>query len=110
MMERFNQTLLNMLGTLEDRQKDDWRSFLAPLVHCAYNATKHESTGYSPYFLMFGRHPRLAVDAYLGLNSPDSPSFSSKEHYATKLKTRLEFAYKIASREAEKSAEQYKTR
>ena len=109
MVERFNQTLLNMLGTLEDRQKDDWRSFVAPLVH-SYNATKHESTGYSPYFLMFGRHPRLAVDAYLGLNSPDSPSFSSKEHYATKLKKRLEFAYKIASREAEKSAEQYKTR
>ena len=85
MVERFNQTLLNMLGTLEDRQKDDWRSFVAPLVH-SYNATKHESTGYSPYFLMFGRHPRLAVDAYLGLNSPDSPSFSSKEHYAAKLK------------------------
>lgn len=59
---------------------------------------------------MFGRHPRLAVDAYLGLNLPDSPSFSSKEHYATKLKKRLEFAYKVASREAEKSAELYKTR
>ena len=40
-VERFNQTLLNMLGTLEDRQKDDWRSFVAPLVH-------------SPYFLMLG--------------------------------------------------------
>ena len=65
MVERFNQTLLNMLGTLEDRQKEDWKSFVAPLVH-AYNATKHDSTGFSPYFLMFGRHPRLAVDAFLG--------------------------------------------
>ncbi|MCG8034660.1 MAG: DDE-type integrase/transposase/recombinase, partial [Candidatus Thiodiazotropha taylori] len=102
MVERFNQTLLKMLGTLEEDQKADWKSYVAPLVH-AYNATKHDSTGYSPYFLMFGRHPRLAVDAYLGLSSED-PKISDKEHYATKLRKRLQFAYKTASREAEKSA------
>ena len=49
MVERFNQTLLNMLGTLEDHKKDDWKSYFAPLVH-SYNATKHPSTGYSPIF------------------------------------------------------------
>ena len=38
MVERFNQTLLNMLGTLEDHKKDDWKSYVAPLVH-SYNAT-----------------------------------------------------------------------
>ena len=107
MTERFNQTLLNMLGTLESHQKDDWRSYVAPLVH-SYNATRHDSTGYSPYFLMFGRHPRLAVDAYLGLNSSEEPGSPSREHYATKLKKRLQFAYKVASKEAEKSAEQHK--
>ena len=57
---------------------------------------------------MFGRHPRLAVDAYLGLKSPESPLVSFKKHYATKLKKRLEFAYKIASKEAHKSAERNK--
>lgn len=90
-----------MLGTLKDHQKQDWKSYVAPLVH-SYNATRHDSTGYSPFFLMFGRHPRLAVDAYLGIESPESPSVFSKEHYATKLKKRLEFAYKIASGEAKK--------
>ena len=101
MVERFSHTLLNMLGTLEDHKKEDWKSYVAPLVH-SYNATRHDSTGYSPYFLMFGRHPRLAVDAYLGLNNPESSSILSKEHYATKLKKRLEFAYQVASKEAEK--------
>ena len=106
MVERFNHTLLNMLGTLEEHQKDDWKSYVAPLTH-AYNAAKHDSTGFSPFFLMFGRHPRLAVDAYLGLNSQEQ-SISSKEHYVTKLKKRLQFAYKVASNEAEKSAERHK--
>ena len=49
MVERFNQTLLKMLGTLEDHQKQDWKSYVAPLVH-AYNATRHDSTGFSPSF------------------------------------------------------------
>ena len=88
MVERFNQTLLKMLGTLEEHQKHDWKLFVAPLVH-SYNATRHDSTGYSPFFLMFGRHPRLAVDAYLGLSSPEESEILPKEHYVTKLKKRL---------------------
>ena len=35
---------------------------------------------------MFGRHPRLAADAYLGLSAQDIPEVKSKENYATKLK------------------------
>ena len=30
MIERFNQMLLNMLGTLKEHQKHDWKSFVAP--------------------------------------------------------------------------------
>ena len=108
MVERFNQTLLNMLGTLEDHKKEDWKSYVAPLVH-SYNATKHPSTGYSPYFLMFGRHPRLAVDAYLGISKPEEYEIVSQDHYATKLKKRLQFAYKVASKEAEKSSQRHKS-
>ena len=59
--ERFNSTLLNMMGTLEPVKKLDWKSHIGPLVH-AYNCTKHDTTGYAPYFLMFGRHPRIPVD------------------------------------------------
>ncbi len=63
--ERMNRTLLEMLGTLEPDCKADWKSEVAPLVH-PYNCTRHETTGQSPFQLMFGRQPRLAVDAVLG--------------------------------------------
>ena len=107
-VERFNQTLLQMLGTLDEYQKSDWKAHVPTLVH-AYNATFHDSTGYSPYFLMFGRHPRLAVDAFLGL-SPDTLSSPAQSEYVKKLSDRLHFAYQKAQEAAKKSAAVHKVR
>ena len=106
MTERFNRTLLSMLGTLEDEQKEDWKSYVAPLVH-AYNATRHESTGFAPHYLMFSRFPRLAVDAFLG-NKPQSESAKHASTYVSKLKSRLQFAYNAAAKQAKKRAYQSK--
>ena len=60
--ERFNRTLLNMLGTLENSQKVDWKRYVSSLVY-AYNCTPHESTRVAPFELMFGRKPKLPIDA-----------------------------------------------
>ena len=37
-VERFNQTLLKMLGTLENNQKSDWKSHIPTLVHDSMTA------------------------------------------------------------------------
>lgn len=103
MIKQFSQTLL-IFGTLQEDQKSNWKSFVPTLVH-AYNSTYHDSTGFTPFYLMFGRHPRLAVDGYLGLGPEET---QTQTEYAKKLQSRLDFAYKAAFREAQKNSGRYK--
>ena len=106
--ERFNSTLCNMLGTLSDEEKSDWKSHLGCMTH-AYNCTKHASTTYSPYYLMFGRHPRLPIDVAFGLHKPNCSDNCSKSRYIQKLRRRLNYAHKKASKYPSEQAQKYKT-
>ncbi|KAI5618057.1 hypothetical protein C0J50_22646 [Silurus asotus] len=107
-LERFNRTLLGMLGTLKAQDKTHWKDFVKPLVH-AYNCTKHETTGFTPYELMFGRQPRLPVDLIFNTTvNRDSPKLHSQ--YVQSLKTHLQESYKLAQKNAAKTAERNKVR
>ena len=96
MTERFNKTLISMLKTLDPIQKPCWKEHVTALIH-AYSCTKHKSTQYSPFYLMFGRQPRLPIDVFLGLD----PDYTSSVEL---VKKRLEAAYKAASEAANKAA------
>ena len=106
--ERFNSTLCNMLGTLSEEEKSDWKSYLGCMTH-AYNCTKHASTTYSPYYLMFGRHPRLPIDVEFGLPKSNSGDNSSKSRYIQKLRRRLNYAFQKATKVANQQANKYKS-
>lgn len=107
-MERFNRTLLAMLGTLEQKQKTRWKEHVKPLVH-AYNCTRNKVTGFTPYELMFGRTPRLPVDLAFDLPLRDD-KHTNHSQYIKSLKSRLEESLKIASTNASKSADRNKAR
>ena len=106
MVERFNKTLLGMLGTMTDKQKLNWKEHVSTLTQ-AYNATVHESIGYSPFYLMYGRHPRLAIDAFLRLLDSDSVP-KSRQNYAEQLKARMAEAYKETGKQAARKGRKYK--
>lgn len=99
-VERFNRTLLDLLGMLEEKKKDEWRKYVRPLVH-AYNCTRNDSTGEAPFVLMFGRQPRLPIDLCFGI-SPQGHNPTTHSHYVRELKKRLRHAYQLASSNAEK--------
>ena len=71
------------------------KAHLSSMTH-AYNCTQHPSTTYSPYFLMFGRQPRLPIDFEMGFSIDVLGDSCSKTRYVQKLKQRLNFADKKA--------------
>ena len=60
-VKRMNQTIICMIGKLEEDRKACWSKHLPELL-LAYNATHSTVTGYSPYYLLFSRRPRIPVD------------------------------------------------
>ena len=79
-----------MLGTLTPQQKDDWKSHVPALAH-AYNCTRNATTGFSPYYLLFGRESRLGESGYI-----------------SQLRRRLKFAHNKAKQMANRQQARHK--
>ena len=91
MVERFNRTLLMMLAMFAGKNRDDWDDLL-PAVMMAYRSSVHESTGFSPYRLMFGEECTLPMDIGLPRDQLDT-SESITSPYALWVRDALEGAY-----------------
>lgn len=69
--ERLNRTLTDMLSMYVARDHRDWDAPL-PYVTFAYNSSRHDTAGYSPFYLLFGREPRLPMDTLLPESTPST--------------------------------------
>ena len=89
-VERFNRTLNNMLGKVVAENQKDWDMKL-PFVMAAYRASQHESTGYSPNYLVFGRELRAPLDVVLDLPQ-NRDGAMNYDAYVSELDERLRYA------------------
>ncbi|GFY06098.1 retrovirus-related Pol polyprotein from transposon 412 [Trichonephila clavipes] len=106
MVERFNRTILNNLSLMVSKNQQDWDQKV-PLFLLAYRSAVHETTGYSPSQMLFGRDLRLPCDLLFG-RPPDTPS--SPEEYVQNLQARFEDVHNLARERINLRTEKMKTR
>lgn len=58
--ERLNQTLQRALLKIVEENENQWNKFLDSVLF-AYRTSRQSSTKYSPFYLMYGREPRLPI-------------------------------------------------
>lgn len=71
LVERYNQTLQGMLAKyVSSSTKNDWSSFIDTCVF-AYNTSRHESSKFTPFNLMFGHCATLPIDLDISRTTPE---------------------------------------
>ena len=93
-VERMNQMIIRMISKLEQDRKAHWSEHL-PEMLAAYNGTRSAVTGYSPYFLLFGRKLRMPVDC-LFPTLRESPQQAKMEVSVVAMQKRLKEAFTVA--------------
>ena len=87
-IERYHHTLTEYLK-LYVEEKTEWDEIL-PLAVFSYNSCRNESTGFSPFELLFGRKPRLPSHIY------PKEKFIESDEYLTTLIEDINHLQKIA--------------
>lgn len=81
--ERFHRTLADMLSMYISPDHRNWDTIL-PFVTFAYNTATQKTTGYSPFFLVFGRSPSITFESTF-FYAPVPSEASSQEQYVSRL-------------------------
>ena len=93
LVEHFNRTLIAMLSKTSKKGGRDWDRRL-PYVLFAYRATEQQSTLESPFFLLYGRDPRLPTEA--ALCPEETGRLVNWREYGNELTERMSTAWKQA--------------
>ena len=100
LVERFNRTLIDMLAKTANRNGRDWDEKL-PYVLFAYRATAQESTGESPFRLLYGRDPKLPTED--ALSFPVDRMQVDLSSYKSEVSSNLTEAWKLAQEKIKKA-------
>lgn len=84
LIERYNRTLLSMLSTCAEQSPFHWEDHVQK-VCLAYNTSVQATTGFTPFYLMFGREARLPIDFTFNLPTPATTTAEYASHLADAL-------------------------
>ena len=101
--ERYNQTLGGLLRRYVADNGSDWDKVIPGIV-LAYHSTVHQSTGYSPFYLMHGRHPKAIID----INFPMSEHYRSHRELAYFIENNLKIIRELATKSILDKQKEYK--
>jgi hypothetical protein len=104
-VERVHRSLNMMMAKVVATDQRDWSEKLS-LCAMAYNASRHESTAHSPYFLMHGREAICPLD--LLLDTPQQNFPLNVNEYADELVDRLKSAFRIVTEHQKSQVERMK--
>ena len=79
-VERFNRTLESMLAKVIADHQRDWDEHIQ-IALFAYRTAIHDSKGYTPFLVMFGRSPTLPIDVMLGQGEEQVMSRDCNSHF-----------------------------
>lgn len=86
--ERANRTLEETLRAYVNTKHDDWDTHL-PLIEFAYNNKINASTGFTPFFLNYGVHPRVPADLPRAIQDCPTPTATA---FLTQIRDNLKIA------------------
>ncbi|KAG1062624.1 hypothetical protein G6F62_008005 [Rhizopus arrhizus] len=94
-VERFMLTLRRMILTYTDQAviKTEWDQHLR-ILQFVYNSTQHEGTGFAPFYLVHGRHPKAPL-VNLGDQKIYEHYQSPSQQFTLDLQNRLNLAFEI---------------
>ena len=107
MVERFNQTLLNMSTTYVDEEQKMWDIYL-PLVTAVYRSSVHDSTEYTPNMLMFGREFNLPVHFLVGHPANGPRENTTHVKYVEQLSSKMTEIYQHVRKHFKQNSERQK--
>ena len=109
LVERFNGTLKTMLRRVCEEKPRQWNRFIPALLF-AYRESVQESTGFSPFHLLYGRQVRgpLTILKELWTKEIENEEIKTVYQYVVDLRERLESTCEIVRNELEKNRDRYK--
>ena len=107
--DKFNRTMKFMLKRLCSEQPRQWHRYINPLLF-AYREVPQESTGFSPFELLYGRAVRgpMTILKQLWTKEVEEPEVKNSYQYVFELREKLEDTLKLAHSELEKAQQKGK--